>query len=262
MPSAFNPTPEEVREEDGRIRRKPDRPVRPLHPWGAPRIARTGSFDLFDIGRGIYHAVFPDHHTMGMTLVRLQEHYESPEFRGKIFTLEEFKDWYMKEKCRDSFTYCEDWAGFNIPSSVIRPFLDGRFSGISALEDILIQELYMLPHPFYLIATSDPADGRNLRHEMSHALWHLDPDYRNKARRHLACLPEAVRADVDWRLERAGYHQAVHDDELAAYMACEQLYVPTFPLCMDGLEDLNRSMKRLLDRRLEELTGGRSQLPE
>lgn len=70
--------------------------------------------------------VFENQKELASTFVRFQEHYESPEFAGKTFSLEEFKEWYIKnsEKGRETgeFTYYEDWSGFNIPSYVMRPF--------------------------------------------------------------------------------------------------------------------------------------------
>ena len=34
---------------------------------------------------------------LASTFMRLQEHYESPKFRGKKVDLEEYMDWYAKE---------------------------------------------------------------------------------------------------------------------------------------------------------------------
>ncbi|OGZ16930.1 MAG: hypothetical protein A3H76_05890 [Candidatus Lloydbacteria bacterium RIFCSPLOWO2_02_FULL_54_12] len=65
---------------------------------------------------------------LAMTFVRMQEYYESgsPRFRGRIFTLGEFKDWYRKERGR--WSYANDWSGFNVPSyavhAVYRQFPD------------------------------------------------------------------------------------------------------------------------------------------
>ena len=42
-------------------------------------------------------------YTLASAFLRFQEHYESPKFRGEIFSLEEFMDWYAVEV--GNFTY-------------------------------------------------------------------------------------------------------------------------------------------------------------
>ena len=42
-----------------------------------------------EICHNIYHIDFPTQHLMCSSLIRFEEHYESPKFKGKVFSLEE-----------------------------------------------------------------------------------------------------------------------------------------------------------------------------
>jgi hypothetical protein len=83
----------------------------------------------------IHLLVFDNQYDLASTFLRFQEHYESPEFAGKVFTLDEYKNWYINHSPRASkdgvFTYYEDWNGFNIPSKILKPFYGGKFSPLS-----------------------------------------------------------------------------------------------------------------------------------
>lgn len=83
---------------------------------------------------------FDDPHDCAATFLRFQEHYESPEFRGKIFTLEEYQRWYIAHSPRGqttgAFTYEEDWTGFNIPSEILDPFYRREIRSAYMLTDL------------------------------------------------------------------------------------------------------------------------------
>src|SRR3990167_8171616 len=93
---------------------------------------------LEEIIKNIFHLNVDTQEELTTTFLRFQEHYESPEFKGKIFTLEEFKKWYILNspngKKTGRFTYYEDWAGFNIPSEVLEPFYEGKFNPLADYE--------------------------------------------------------------------------------------------------------------------------------
>jgi hypothetical protein len=162
--------------------------------------------------------MFPTKEEMCKTMLRFAEHYESPEFRGKIFTLDEFKAWYSKG---GEFTYYTDWGGYNIPSYAFKPFKEGSFKNLTEDEKSV---LAVLPNSeFYLIAT-DETDYA-LRHEMAHAFYYLNPDYAIQVREILKDLPKINL--VMKALEEKGYHPSVLLDEVHAYL-------------IDGLQYLNQ----------------------
>lgn len=154
-------------------------------------------------------------HTLAMTFLRFQEYYESPAFRGKIFTLEEFKNWYAKQY--GAFTYASDWAGFNIPSHILRPFKRGDFGQLSDLEAEFLRAFDAHVEPFYIIGTEDD-DPSTLEHEMCHALFCVDDAYRKEV---LALLDEYCEelSEVYAKMYSMGYHGDVVRDEVHAYVS-------------------------------------------
>ena len=85
----------------------------------------------------IYHLSFSNFYLLCSTLARFQEHYESPKLHGKSFDFETFADAYAKKK-DDTFSYYEDFAGFNFPSTVLRPFLAGKFNPLTRKEKAVL----------------------------------------------------------------------------------------------------------------------------
>ena len=63
----------------------------------------------------IIHLKFKRKKDLTQTMLRFQEHFESPKFRNKFFSLEEFKAWYITTTPNNKFTYYSDWSGFNFP---------------------------------------------------------------------------------------------------------------------------------------------------
>lgn len=159
----------------------------------------------------IHHVSFPTRHLVTSTFLRFQEHYESPEFAGKVFTLEEFMDWYAAT--RGAFTYCEDWSGFNLPSSVFAPFRAGKFDPLTRKEAWLLGLFDGIEEPFYVIGTVEGGDA--LGHEIVHGLFSTAPGYADEVRATLATHPlPAMRL----ALGKMGYAEHVFDDELNAYL--------------------------------------------
>jgi len=160
----------------------------------------------------IYHLSFPDQYLLAATFLRFQEHYESPKFRGLIFGWEEFMDWYAEEK--GSFSYFEDWSGFNLPSTVFEPFLAGSFDPLTRKEAALLEAVRGLPEPFYVIATVSGC-SEALVHEIVHGLYFVRPDYRRAVSE---CLAAVDTRRLHRVLAKIGYHQDVFDDEINAYL--------------------------------------------
>ncbi len=159
----------------------------------------------------IYHLSFKTQHLLASTFVRFQEFYESQKFAGKIFTLEEFMDWYARE--RGAFTYFTDWSGFNIPSSVLGLFYQGRFDPLTTKEERLLRIFEPLRPPFYIIATYD--EKGTIYHEIVHGLFFVDRAYRRKVKEALAKLNLKRLRGV---LLGMGYNKKVVDDEANAFL--------------------------------------------
>src|SRR5206468_3707182 len=110
--------------------------------------------------------------------------YESPykEIRGKHFTLEQFMDRYAR--ARGNFTYTTDWSGFNVPGHIVDNFFVEFLGDLLEKEQTLFECLK--PHGcdnqfvcgavrYYVIALYD---DDCLDHELAHAFYYLNDDYR------------------------------------------------------------------------------------
>ncbi len=182
----------------------------------APPKLHTGKAELRELAPGVFHLVFATQEEVASTFLRFQEHYESPEFRGKIFTLDEYKAWYIRTM--GGFTYYQDWAGFNFPSRVLEPFYEGKFDPLTEKEKSLL-ELFR-PYRgtrFYIIATFDGAgELGTVHHETAHAFYYMNDAYHREVDEVLATLDQGPIHD--WFRRSAGYHESVFQDETHAYL--------------------------------------------
>ncbi len=160
----------------------------------------------------IFQLEFNSQLELASTFLRFEEFYESPRFRGKIFSLKEFKEWYTKEK--GAFTYYEDWPAFNIPSSVLKPFIQGKFDPLSPAEKQLISIFKNVSGIFYIIGVVVGADSL-CDHELAHALFFTIPSYREQV---LSILNKFNVDKIKQELMgMSGYCEEVLDDEVNAW---------------------------------------------
>lgn len=160
------------------------------------------------------HFLFDTKERMANTFLRFQEHYESPVYAGKMFTVDEFKSWYA-EKYKSM--YESDWSGFNFPGAAYKSFREA--AGIDLLteeERTLSQVFDKLKKKFYVIGTLVTADQETVDHEIAHAMFNMDAQYRTQVRAHIVEMNvSALREDM---LEM-GYREEVIYDEINAYLA-------------------------------------------
>ena len=105
------------------------------------------------VADGIYLLRFKTQYELTSTFLRVQEHYELPQFHGRIFTLEQYMDWYVAEN--GAFTYFQDWSGFNVPSTAFQPFYEGKFDPLTRKEKRLLGLFRNLQGRFYVIGIYD-----------------------------------------------------------------------------------------------------------
>jgi hypothetical protein len=202
----------------------------------------VGKLRKSEIRPGIFLLEFPTQYELASTFVRVQEHWESRRFRSKVFTLEQYMDWYAAEF--GNFTYFQDWAGFNIPSEALEPFRKGRFDPLSQKEKKLLRLFAGRTGDFYVIAlTRNDPDRTSLKHELAHALFHTQPEYRRAVRGHLR---EHDTRSVRHKLLEMGYHPHVLEDEVHAYVLSERSFLPDST--RRRLAPLRRKLQRLFRR--------------
>jgi hypothetical protein len=210
-----------------------------------PKGALLSKVRVRELLPGVFHLHFPTNHLMASTFLRFQEHYESPRFRGKVFTLEQFMDWYASQQTHGDFTYYKDWTGFNIPSSVLDRFRRGDFDPLSAKEKELLALFAGVPGRFYLIGTAGAVpDEETLRHELAHSLFYTRADYRRAV---LAELRGADLTPVFAALKRLGYHRSVWLDEANAYLNEKSSGLKAIGVDPKPYADLRRRLRRLFD---------------
>lgn len=189
------------------------------------------TWDLKEIFPRVFVLSFGNHYDLGMRFLRYQEYYESPcpDFKGTVFTLLDYMDWYAKAN-GGVFSYPDDWAGFNVPGWVFKEVLEsGKIEDWNQYDEFMlsiINEIKVKLPPddsdrFYLIGTRK-GDEETVEHELAHAFYYIFPEYKREVNALIAKLqnerPELVRLVYEC-LEDAGYDQTVHDDELQAYFA-------------------------------------------
>lgn len=171
----------------------------------------------------IWHVESDSRWELAMTFLRIEEFYESPnpEFRGKIFSLEAYMDWYVCEYSKSkepvgAFTYPSDWSAFNVPDSAVRAVCS-TFTNHSEKELWLFNELMkqgaFAEKQFYLIGNTLGAHSSFFEHEYRHALFTLNADYRREVSEVIAQHP--IRELREWILAR--YALTVMVDEIQAY---------------------------------------------
>lgn len=151
---------------------------------------------------------------LGTTFMRFQEYYESPnpDFRGKIFTVGQLRQWYSTTYGAD--TYHNDWSGFNFPSRVLIPFKQGLFDPLTSEEQSLLQFFRYRHDDFYIIGAQDRLV---LRHELSHALYSDNKIYARSVDKLCYKYRKQLLRSRNY-IKDKGYHDDVLNDELQAYI--------------------------------------------
>lgn len=178
---------------------------------------------------GIVHVRYNTRYELCSSFMRLQEFYESdlPGIQGNVFSLEQYMDAYAKRN--GGFSYTMDWSGFNIPSNIFHLFIHHyRDSVLDKLlldkEKILIDAINaqvnaVLPSDatFYIIGSYKDCvrEASVIQHEVAHALYNLDLDYKYHA--DIACNVLPDRDAIIDVLKEWGYSGSVIHDEVQAY---------------------------------------------
>lgn len=182
-------------------------------------------FEIIEVKPRIFLFEFKDRYDMCMYFLRYQEYYESPnpKFRGQSFDIFDFMKWYTKKFGKGSFTYPNDWNGFNIPGDTIKKVWD---LGILS-KTIYDYEMLMAwrecnttanGEKFYIIGV---VKGRRttLSHEIAHGLFTLYPEYKKEMTKLVKALDPKIKNTLFKGLKKLGYTSQVYIDESQAYMS-------------------------------------------
>ena len=173
---------------------------------------------------------FDSQYNMAMHFLRYQEYYESPSlrFRGKIFTIIDFMEWYSKKYGKGAFTYPKDWDGFNLSLSIIEDVLINKSPIIDYnkydedMEKIVAYCYKTLnknsDDEAYLIGTYGKKKAA-LKHELAHAFFYTNKEYEKKMVKLVKSLDKNARKKLFNILKEYGYTRKVFVDEAQAFIA-------------------------------------------
>ncbi|MDO8467341.1 MAG: hypothetical protein Q7S56_00110 [Nanoarchaeota archaeon] len=180
--------------------------------------------EMHKLAPRIYHAIFKKQHELFLSFIRIQEYYESPKFKGKIFTLDHFKKWYLKSSNdKNTKAYYTDWEAFNVPSSSLKPFFKGKFNPLSKEENNLIERLKNIKEKkFYIIGTFTKRNKKDLKHEVAHALYYTNSNYKKQVNKILKQIDKEECIKINNLLTKVeGYSKNVLADETQAYILAD-----------------------------------------
>ena len=167
----------------------------------------------------VLHLQFETRLQMTLAMCRMQEFYESPypHIRAQYFSFEDFIAAYAKpDGTLDYFNY---WDGFNIPPTSIAAFKT-VFDDKSNRELRILSAWELADKPYLIATDSDYA----LAHEIAHARWHMEPEYRANARVIIEAMTPALREEL-WRCLKANERYVndpqLLDDEIQAYVGAD-----------------------------------------
>ena len=183
-------------------------------------------FTIKQLYPSVFLLEFENGYDLGMTFCRYQEYYESPNprFRKNSFTLIDFMEWYAKEN--GSWSYPEDWAGFNLPSYVINHMVLGHKIADWNKYDAEMWGAYMKMKnmansaEFYIIGAM-AGEEETVNHELAHSFYAQYPGYKWDMDLALDFLSTEEGEWIDKQLANDGYHPEVFYDETQAYLATD-----------------------------------------
>lgn len=198
----------------------------------------------------IVHVKYKNQYDLASSFMRIQEFYESPieGIKDCPFALETFMDKYAKEY--GVFDYFEKWSGFNVPSDILKDFIETQ--GIFYAKEIrlinYIKSLVDWDKPFYVIGTFQDVD---IDHELAHAFYYISKDYKKKMKKLLNEIPKSDMSGLMNNLQETRYHPSVYLDEIQAYISsCSDssmnLQITDLALVQKFIEVLRSEKQKLL----------------
>jgi len=178
----------------------------------------TGLKKIVKISDSITMLVYTTREALCKALCRIEEHYESPEFKGKIFTLGQYREWYSSRY--GAWTYYKDWSGFNIPGASLDLFNRGLFDPLEPEESEVIDLFRHKTGTFCIIGTFEGGDADVFEHEICHAMFCTNPEYKSEVLEALSEFDNGLGALKKMLIDDLGYNESVLLDECHAYV-CE-----------------------------------------
>lgn len=180
---------------------------------------------------------------LGSTFIRFQEHYESPEWKDKIFTEGQLRAWYSEKYGQN--TYEVDWTGFNIPSSILDPFIKGLFDPLAEREKDLVDLFKYRTDKFYIIGSQH--DDSTLDHEICHGLFYTNQEYQDKVLNVLRCNMKKLKPVAEY-VSGLMYHPSVVEDEVHAYVSANPEVIKDQGIDFKELKAIHKQLRAIKEK--------------
>jgi len=189
---------------------------------------------------------FSNRKDLTTTMFRVQEYYESnnKKIRNKIFTTEDFIEEYTD--ARGNIDYFSFWEGFNVPGNIINNFFKSfELTKREINFKKTIEKFLDRKKDYYVIATD--GDNTTLKHELAHALYYLNEEYREKVQKIIKSIPASEHKKLINNLNKLQYNDSVHIDEIQAYLATSKKseLVDDFEIDYEKMKKHISSIKKL-----------------
>jgi phosphoribosyl-ATP pyrophosphohydrolase len=179
------------------------------------------NYKIKEVKPNVFAVIVKDKYDRAMLFCRAQEYYESPspKFRGKNFSIWEYMKWYHEQN-HWGFSYGADWSGFNIPLQTVRDCYNKLTKPESPYDkgmDEILNKLKSESKDSYIIGAKD-TEGETFKHEVCHALYHTNKNYKKQMDNLTKGLPKRYYNVFASNLVKMGYATKVVDDEIQAYL--------------------------------------------
>jgi len=196
-------------------------------------------FFLEEIKPQIFVATFHQSYHMNMTFKRYNEGsgHDDSRWRLQAFTIHDFDEFYAKQGADLNNSYAEDWGGFMLSGKEIANVIKTGIPDLNKWDQVMMTIFSMcaVEYPdlnFSLIGASrdvNEVDPTLLRHEIAHALYDIEPAYRQKMDRLFNKIPPDLLDRILQILKSWGYCDEHLVDEVQAYLSTG----------IDGLDDFD-----------------------
>lgn len=192
--------------------------------------------NIFKLTSNIIAAEFETQKEMMLTVARPAEYYESIDERlhNQAVSWSEFLNVFMTDA--GVIEYFSSWSGFNLPGEKLLEWYtlcrDASTREITFFNSVLARCAYNVVQddhhryidglkvryaPFYVVAFC-AGDEETIKHEIAHALFYLDPKYKQAMLKLNKALPAELAAALTTAFNLMGYRESVHQDEMQAYL--------------------------------------------
>jgi hypothetical protein len=206
-------------------------------------------YETVKITEQIVAVVVKNNYDRAMLFCRAQEFYESPcgRFRGKKFSIWDYQKWYSDNGGHGCFSYTKDFEGFNFPMVVAKVCyeLNERETPYDKIMSDIVDNYFVNGVKKYLIGVSS-LNGTTFWHEMCHALYYTDMEYRNSMDEVTDGISKKNTTRLKKNLKDMGYCGRVFKDEVQAYMSTEINQKLTRGV--SGLKDLHASYRPIFKK--------------